>query len=133
MADPTQDYTNKGSLWPSKGFRGKLDIGGGTYYVLMVATMSQNERAPTYKAIVNAQGEIQESVIPVWRDSKPENKRVGYFEYADHYVSVFVNAPREGGSPNAPVLGLSAHPKDMPLAPPQPPPAAPDPFDGLPF
>lgn len=129
MADG--DYTNKGSLWPSRGFQGVFDIGGGTYYVLMVATMSRNEMAPTYKAIISAKGEIQESVVPVWRDAKPENKRVGYFEYADHYVSVFVNAPREGGSPNAPKLGLSAHPKDMQAAPPAPPPDADD--SGLPF
>lgn len=103
------NYTNKGSLWAMNGFRGKIDISGDTFYVLMVGTGAAPEtNAPAYKAIIT-QGKTDQ-VVPVWRDSKDENKRVGYFEYADHYVSIFVNEP--GQNPNSPQLGLMAQPKD---------------------
>ena len=111
------DFKNKGSLWPSKGFRGSVDIGGNKFYVLMIATQTQNDKAPVYKAIIEQGREAQ--VVPIWRDDKPENKRKGYFEYADHYISIFNNEP--GANPNSPVIGLSAMPKETPAQNTQPP------------
>ena len=118
------DNTNRGALWSAKGFAGRLNVAGSDMFVLMVATQAKSEAAPTYKAVIR-DGD-REVVVPVWRNKKPDSKAAGHFEYAEHVVNIFLNEKTE--SANAPILRLSALPKEA-----RPAAVAQQPEDDLPF
>ena len=119
------DNNNRGSLWKAKGFAGKLNIGGVDYYVLMAETLSRNESAPKYQAIISKASERNSAVVPVFKVKKEGSKAVASFKYAEHVVFVYIN---DSTTPNAPTLRLSA----LPDAPQQaaPAPAQASNFDG---
>jgi len=104
------DNNNRGSLWKAKGFAGKLNIGGVDYYVLMAETLSRNESAPKYQAIISKAGERNSAVVPVFKVKKEGSKAVASFKYAEHVVFVFINDSATTPAPNAPTLRLSALP-----------------------
>jgi hypothetical protein len=107
--DGEYDNTNRGALWPCKGFCGRVNIGGSDMFVLMVQSMAKSENAPVYRAVIR-DGE-NEYILPVWRPKNKESKVKGTFQYGNHTINIFVNEKRQ--SENAPALSLSVMEREM--------------------
>jgi hypothetical protein len=109
MADP-KDNTNKGALWPCRGFNGKVDIGGKVLYLSLVESCAKSDKAPKYYAIVRGGDGTNGEIVPVWRTKKEGSAAVANFTYGEYAVCVFVNKNKDGSplSENAPKLHLSA-------------------------
>jgi len=134
MADEKTPYdnTNRGALWPVKGFRGKLNIDGSDRYVQVVATGANTEGAPAYMMIVR--DGTTASVVPVFRSKNSESKSVASAKYANHWVNFFVN--EKWDNPQAPTMRLWARPIEQtrdPIHDRKPSAPTPPPVDDLPF
>lgn len=105
MADTQHDNTNKGALWAAKGFGGKCDIDGKTFYVLMVATGAKSDNAPAYLAIVRDAEKRTDIVCPVFRVRKEGSKAAASFRVFDKVVFVYKAEASE--NENAPKLRLT--------------------------
>ena len=125
MEEKQYDNTNRGALWPCRGFSGSVDIEGATYYVTMAATKSnkQDSKAPVYMAVVR--NSSHEEIVAIYRPDKPEAKHAGHGSFGDFMLFVHIN---QSDNESAPALRLSVARKQQ-----QPKPPAMPPEDDLPF
>jgi hypothetical protein len=121
------DNTNRGALWPAKGFAGTIDLSGEKHYIMLVATGAKDANAPAYQAVIRHDNVTQ--CFPVFRNKKEEGKSLAHGQYFGHWVHVFLNEKSE--NPNAPTLRLSAQPVDATPAVAQQPKRTPE--EELPF
>lgn len=102
------DDSNKGALWSAKGYAGKCDIDGKNFFVMLVATNTKSETAPSHMAIIRDPERRTDTVAAVFKVKKADSKAVASFKAFDKVFFVYKADPSENA--NAPLLRLSVMP-----------------------